>query len=153
MRRLSFSLCLAALLAGCGAGPPDHSGPSYVSATDSSGSAEVNTFRTAAGLPPLARSAALDAAARAHATDMARNGFFGHRGSNGSTHGERIRAAGVTPCGAAENIAEGPFTPAGVMAGWMESQGHRRNILNRRYSDYGLAEVEGEWVMTLAGRC
>lgn len=153
MRRLSFSLCLAALLAGCGAGPSDHSGPSYVSATDSSGSADVNTFRAAAGLPPLARSPALDAAARAHATDMARHGFFGHRGSNGSTHGDRIRTAGVSSCGVAENIADGPFTPAGVMAGWMESQGHRRNILNRRYSDYGLAEVRGKWVMTLAGRC
>ena len=150
MRRLSICLCLAALAAGCVSAP---SGPFYVSVTDSSGSADVNTFRAAAGLPPLARSATLDAAARAHATDMARNGFFGHRGSNGSTHGDRIRAAGHRPCGAAENIADGPFTPSGVMAGWMGSQGHRRNILNRRYSEYGLAEVEGKWVMTLAGRC
>lgn len=153
MRRLSICICLVALAAGCVSSPPARSGPSYVTVTDSTGSADVNTFRASAGLPPLARSAALDAAAQAHAADMARNGFFGHRGSNGSTHGERIRAAGMSPCGAAENIADGPFTPSGVMAGWMGSQGHRRNILNRRYSEYGLARVEGKWVMTLAGRC
>lgn len=153
MRRLSFCLCLVALAAGCVSAPIARSGASYVSVTDVAGSADVNTFRAAAWLPPLTRSAALDAAALAHASDMARNGFFGHRGSTGSTHSERIRAAGVTPCGAAENIADGPFTPAGVLASWMGSQGHRHNILNRRYSDYGLAEVDGKWVMTLAGRC
>lgn len=161
MPRLAACLIAATFLAGCVPVPVPiplpsgggGGGPTAVTTLDSTGSADVNAYRREAGLAPLRRAPRLDAVARGHAADMARNGFFGHTGSNGSSNGARIRAAGFQPCGAAENIAEGPFTVPGVLASWMGSAGHRRNMLNPRYTDYGLAEVGGKWVMTFAGRC
>jgi len=98
----------------------------------------LNAFRAGEGEALLRRNAKADAAALAHARDMARQGFFGHEGSNGSSVGGRLKAAGCRFTGAAENIAKGQRSDAEVVAAWATSPGHRRNML-APYDQYGEA--------------
>ncbi len=111
----------------------------------------INEYRRDAGIAPVARSSRLDAAARVHANDMAQRRFFGHRGSDGSTHTRRIRAQGCG--GGAENLAEGPYDARSVMSAWMGSLGHRANILRPAVTHYGLANAGNKWVLTLSRNC
>ena len=90
----------------------------------------TNTYRTANGCGALRIDARLVAAARAHSTDMVTNSFFSHTGSNGSTFVQREVAAGYTTGASAENIAWGYRSPQEVVDGWINSAGHRANILN-----------------------
>jgi uncharacterized protein YkwD len=91
----------------------------------------TNAHRTAKGCPALRVDNRLVTAARAHSTDMVSRRFFSHTGSNGSTFVTRSVAAGYPQRGAAsENIAWGYRTPKEVVSGWMNSSGHRTNILN-----------------------
>lgn len=112
----------------------------------------VNAFRAGEGEAPLRRNAKADAAASAHARDMARQGFFGHKGSNGSSVGGRLKAAGCRFTGAAENIAKGQRSDAEVVAAWAASPGHRRNML-APYDQYGAARIGDTWVLVLASGC
>jgi uncharacterized protein YkwD len=90
----------------------------------------TNTFRQANGCGALRVDARLVAAARAHSADMAARNFFDHTGSNGSTFVQREAAAGYTTGASAENIAWGYRTANDVVNGWVNSPGHRANILN-----------------------
>jgi len=91
----------------------------------------TNVERAKAGCAALKLNANLRTAARNHSSDMARNNYFSHTGLNGSDPGTRMKKAGYdTSRGWAENIAAGYRTPAAVMQGWMNSAGHRANILN-----------------------
>ncbi|MFI6346365.1 CAP domain-containing protein [Streptomyces sp. NPDC050560] len=91
----------------------------------------TNAERTKAGCPKLKSNAALGKAARRHSADMANHDFVGHNGSGGSTLVSRAQAAGYTGWRAlAENVAGGQQTPKAVVKGWMNSPGHRANILN-----------------------
>ncbi|MWD29550.1 CAP domain-containing protein [Aquicoccus sp. SCR17] len=110
----------------------------------------LNEFRVAQGRAPLVASPVLQQVAEGHAQDMARNGFFSHRGSNGSTIGNRARAAGYGYCFLAENIARGQRSLDEVMRGWAGSPGHRQNMLNPQAREFGLARQRGNtWVMVL----
>ena len=112
--------------------------------------APMAQIRAQAGLRQLAPSAALTKAAAAHARDMSKNGFFSHRGSNGSSIGDRARKARYGLCFIAENIAKGQGSLDQVMSGWMKSEGHRRNILSPQASEFALVRGEGAlWVMVL----
>ena len=99
----------------------------------------VNEERAAEGVAPLTRNAALDAAAAAHATDMTDNMFFTHTGSDGSTAADRVSAQGYTWSTVGENIAYGMSDADGVMNLWMNSPGHRSNILNPAFTEIGIA--------------
>jgi uncharacterized protein YkwD len=91
----------------------------------------TNAERTAKGCKALRTDDRLTKAARAHSSDMVQQGFFSHTGSNGSNFVAREVAAGYPRSGAsAENIAWGYRTPQDVVTGWMNSPGHRANILN-----------------------
>jgi uncharacterized protein YkwD len=117
----------------------------------------TNTLRRKTGAAPLAASAALAKAAAAHACDMARNGFFDHRSSDGATLMTRLRRAGCRPAIAAENIAFGYRDPGRVLAGWIGSEGHRRNLLLPKARQAGVARAEAGgqvyWVMVFAAGC
>lgn len=89
----------------------------------------TNAERSAAGCAPLVVDPRLTAAAQDHAEDMATHGYFSHTGRDGSSFADRIRAAGH-PAPGAENIARGQPDAATVVAAWMGSPGHRRNILD-----------------------
>lgn len=117
----------------------------------------TNAFRSQQGLPPLAVSPQLEAAAEAHGRDMARRGFFSHTGSDGSSAGRRAKRQGYRYCLIAENIAKGQKSPAQVMRSWTGSKGHRRNMLLRKASEIGVIRQAGDiWVMVLGtprGNC
>ncbi|XVV11173.1 CAP domain-containing protein [Actinoplanes sp. CA-131856] len=91
----------------------------------------TNAQRVKNGCKALRTDARLTTAARAHSTDMVKKNFFSHTGSDGSNFVTREVRAGYPRNGAAaENIAWGYRTPQQVVTGWMNSTGHRKNILN-----------------------
>lgn len=118
-----------------------------------------NAERARHGLRPLAYNQTLARAAQGHACDMVQRGFFGHTGSGGSNVQRRVRNAGYRDCLVAENIAMGNFFQNGQMVtqGWMDSPGHRRNMLLARAEEFGLAMamLDGNpyFVMVLAKGC
>jgi len=116
--------------------------------------AAINAERLSNGRTALVYNKRLEAAARAHALDMAKRGFFSHTGSDGSDVGKRMKRAGYKYCFGAENVAFGQKSLSAVMAAWMKSSGHRKNILNRKVESVGLARATGDrWVMVLAASC
>ncbi|TDT77123.1 Cysteine-rich secretory protein family protein [Litoreibacter halocynthiae] len=112
----------------------------------------LNAERVKNGLPALSPNPKLAAAARAHAQDMSRSGFFDHIGSDKSAPSQRVRAQGYRYCYVAENIAQGWKTPEQVMQGWMDSPGHRRNNLSSKPSEYGAARAAGDYWVLVFGR-
>ena len=98
----------------------------------------VNDERAAEGLDPLSYDADLTSAARGHSQDMGLNGYFSHTSQDGRSPGDRITAAGYSWNTYGENIAAGQTTPAAVVAGWMNSPGHRANILSPNFCDLGV---------------
>jgi len=90
-------------------------------------------------LPPLKRNAQLNNASEQHSGNMAGRNFFAHCDlDNGQAPWDRMRAAGYNWNAAAENIAAGHSTPADVISGWMNSPGHRANILSTNYREVGI---------------
>ncbi len=98
----------------------------------------TNEHRQAHGCAPLQMNAQLVRAAQHHSDDMARNDFFSHTGSDGSTPGDRIEREGYAWQRYGENIAAGYATPAAVVDAWMKSSGHRANILNCNFQEIGV---------------
>lgn len=89
----------------------------------------TNAQRTAHGCPALRADARLQAAAIAHSLDMRVRSYFAHDSPDGGTPWARIEAQGYSDP-SAENIAMGQGTPQAVVDAWMNSPGHRANILN-----------------------
>lgn len=102
----------------------------------------VNDARAQYGLHPLVTNAALTSAARKHSQDMADNDFFSHVGSDGSGFVTRLQREGyVNLCAGGENIAAGQTLPEAVVSAWMNSPGHRANILNAKFRDIGVGYI------------
>ena len=101
----------------------------------------VNKTRAGYGLPQLAWANDLAAVARAHSRDMINRRFFDHTNPDGLSPFDRMRAAGIRYKTAAENIAYGQRTPEAVMNAWMNSSGHRANILNANVKEIGVGAV------------
>jgi uncharacterized protein YkwD len=93
--------------------------------------------------PPLVASAALDAAALAHAEDMASHSRLGHAGSDGSTAGERAARAGYRWRLVGENVASGQSTPEQVVADWLDSPHHCANLMDPAYAEMGVGYAAG----------
>ncbi|MFF3036134.1 CAP domain-containing protein [Streptomyces rubiginosohelvolus] len=127
------------------AAPPPSKKPSP-SPTDASARSEVlalvNQERAKAGCSPLTTSAPLTSLAQNFSEDMAARGFFDHTDPDGDTPWDRAAQAGVQGL-AAENIARGQADAQAVMEGWMNSEGHRANILNCDYKTIGIGVHEG----------
>lgn len=87
--------------------------------------------------PALIFDERLSVAAQTHAMNMAELDFFDHRGKDGSSPSARAAAAGW-PWGAGENISAGHATAAGAIRSWMQSSGHRWNMLRAEYTHIGL---------------
>jgi len=101
----------------------------------------VNAERIAQGLEALRMDDALRAVARAHSADMVARGFFDHVNPDGLNPFDRLANAGVLFSAAAENIASnsGFSNPAeAAVNSWMNSTGHRTNILNGVYTHTGM---------------
>jgi uncharacterized protein YkwD len=83
----------------------------------------------------------LTAAAKGHARAMAEQNFFGHAGKDGLRFSSRITRQGYSYRTAAENIAAGQKSASQVVSSWLKSSGHRRNILNCRMTETGIAVI------------
>ncbi len=103
----------------------------------------TNAERAKAGCAPLTVDSRLTAAAQAHSDDMATHNYFSHTSQDGRTPFQRMAAAGYQFSIAAENIAAGQRTPTDVMTGWMNSTGHRENILNCSLKQIGVGYGTG----------
>lgn len=100
----------------------------------------VNQERwTNGGLPPLKKNGLLDTSSEMHSTNMGVEDFFAHCDLDTKTSpGDRMTAAGYQWNSYAENIAVGYGTPEAVMDGWMNSSGHRANILSTSFREIGV---------------
>jgi uncharacterized protein YkwD len=111
----------------------------------------VNTERTKAGCAAVAPNDQLTAAARGHSADMAARNYFSHTTPEGVDFISRITVTGYRWSAAGENIAKGQRTPADVMASWMNSPGHKANIVNCAFKDLGVgaaADASGSLLWT-----
>lgn len=103
----------------------------------------TNTQRTQHGCSALRVDVRLRTAARAHSRDMHVRHFFEHNSPDGRTPWDRIKAAGYSQPGA-ENIAMGYATAQAAVTGWMNSAGHRANILNCSLKAVGIGVEYGQ---------
>lgn len=111
----------------------------------------LNQERSKRGLKALARNPQLEKAAQNYTRAMVREGFFDHVGPGGSTLLSRVRRGtrylkGARRYALGENIAWGSSTyatPQETVQSWMESAGHRANILNRKFKHIGVGVVAG----------
>ncbi|MFE3638847.1 sigma-70 family RNA polymerase sigma factor [Streptomyces cellostaticus] len=103
----------------------------------------VNKERAAAGCGPVTENAQLEKAAQAHSDDMAARNFFDHTNPDGVGPSQRISAAGYRWSASGENIAKGQQTSGSVMNSWMNSPGHRANILNCSFKEIGVGVHNG----------
>ena len=90
-------------------------------------------------VPLLAWNASLAAAAESHSADMARRDDFAHEGADGSRVAERAARQGYAWRSVGENIAAGQGSPEGVVAGWLASPDHCRNIMSGDFTEMGAA--------------
>ena len=100
----------------------------------------ANRERMAQGLAPLKWDAQLAAAARQHASEMARQNTLSHQFPGEPEPAARVRQAGARFSAMAENVAFGP-NPAEIHQGWMNSPPHRKNMLDPQLNSVGIAVV------------
>ena len=110
----------------------------------------LNGERADYGLPPLRTNTRLAVAARRHAGDMVEKSYFAHEGKDGSTVRSRIASTGYIPSSGrwviGENLAWGTgalATPKSIVNAWMNSAGHRANVLHAGYREIGFGIVLG----------
>ena len=111
----------------------------------------VNAERSKAGLQPLTLSDKLTNIAYTKAKDMADKGYFSHESPTYGSPFDMLKQFGVSYSYAGENIAAGQKTAEEVMNSWMNSSGHKANILNKNYTQIGVGFYRGgqygtEWV-------
>lgn len=116
----------------------------------------VNSERAAQGLGKLRADSQLSRLAQMKAEDMARNGYFSHTSPTYGSAFDMLKTYGVTYKSAGENIAMGQRTAQSVMNSWMNSPGHRANILSSQYSQIGVGVAENGkgtiyWVQLFKG--
>jgi uncharacterized protein YkwD len=147
---LAFLLCVVALgfgSADAGAAPSSAGTIAAANALENAVLAELNGIRRAHGLAPLRLAPALGAAADFHSRTMGRYGYFGHQSRDGSDFGKRVKrfygAAGYGAWSVGENLlwSSGSVDAAKALQLWMNSPGHRANILTPRWREIGVSIV------------
>lgn len=114
----------------------------------------VNEIRAENGLKALSYDWELARVARYKSQDMKDMGYFSHTSPIYGTPFQMIKNFGISYRSAGENIAKGYSTPQAVVNGWMNSSGHRANILNANYTHIGVGYVSGGnyWTQMFIGR-
>jgi uncharacterized protein YkwD len=117
--------------------------PGELARTASEVVALTNAERTSAGLRPLSVDPLLTNAAQTYSEDMVARAFYSHTSPDGTQPWDRAAAAGSTRRTIGENIACGQRSPAEVVLGWMNSPGHRANILKPAFTHIGIGLAGG----------
>ena len=113
----------------------------------------VNARRAQNGLKPLAENWELSRVARYKSADMAGKRYFSHESPTYGSPYQMMRSFGISFRSAGENIAYGQRTPAAVVGAWMNSSGHRANILSSSYTQIGVGyhEAGNYWTQMFIG--
>ena len=116
----------------------------------------VNKERTSRGLKALEGDDSLNKVAQLKAEDMAENGYFSHTSPTYGSAFDMLKAHNIKQKTAGENIAYGQKTAQTVMNGWMNSSGHRANILKSSYTKLGVGYAVSKngtpyWVQIFIG--
>ncbi|BCG59837.1 CAP domain-containing protein [Paenibacillus sp. URB8-2] len=112
----------------------------------------VNQERGKAGLAPLSALDSLNKVAAAKATDMRSNNYFSHTSPTYGSPFDMMSSFGVTYSYAGENIAMGQRTPEEVMTAWMNSPGHKANILSKNFNYIGVGFDNNYWTQEFIGK-
>ncbi|MCA0987666.1 CAP domain-containing protein [Guptibacillus algicola] len=114
----------------------------------------TNAEREKAGLPALKVDTELSKVAEAKSEDMKANNYFAHNSPTYGSPFEMMDQFGVEYRTAGENIAKGQQTPEAVVNAWMNSEGHRKNIMNESFTHIGVGHVEegNIWTQQFIGK-
>jgi uncharacterized YkwD family protein len=114
----------------------------------------TNAQRSKNGLPALKHDTQLSGVAQKKSVDMAQNNYFSHTSPTYGSPFDMMRDFGVTYRSAGENIAQGQRTPQEVVTAWMNSEGHRKNILSANFTHIGVGyEKSGNhWTQMFIGK-
>jgi uncharacterized protein YkwD len=125
-----------------GASPTPSPSPSPASSFANQVINLTNQFRQQNGLQSLRANSTLSTTALTHSQNMATQDFFSHVGRDGSQSWDRLTAAGYRWSATGENIAAGQRTAEDVFNSWVNSTGHRANLLNPNFQEIGVGYYE-----------
>jgi uncharacterized YkwD family protein len=125
-----------------------------ISATEQKVIELTNAERRKAGLKDLVGDTKLSSVAKTKSNDMQKNGYFSHTSPTYGSPFDMMRDFGVTYSTAGENIAQGQRTPEEVVRAWMNSEGHRKNILNGAFTHIGVGHdtTGNHWTQMFIGK-
>ncbi|MDR4887764.1 CAP domain-containing protein [Fredinandcohnia sp. QZ13] len=113
----------------------------------------TNKERAKNGLQPLKIDLKLSEVARTKSSDMKKNGYFSHTSPTYGSPFDMMKQFGIQYRAAGENIAKGQRSPQEVVNAWMNSEGHRKNILSSNFTHIGVGHVEGNyWTQMFIGK-
>jgi uncharacterized YkwD family protein len=117
----------------------------------------VNKERTSRGLSALKLNMEVSKVATIKSQDMIDKGYFAHNSPTYGSPFDMMKKFGITYKSAGENIAMGQKTPQEVMTAWMNSEGHRKNILNSSFTEIGIGIAKDKngrlyWTQMFIGR-
>ncbi|RST59915.1 sporulation protein [Siminovitchia terrae] len=114
----------------------------------------TNAERAKNGLAPLKVDAELSKVAREKSRDMSANNYFDHNSPTYGSPFDMMKKFGISYRAAGENIAQGQRTPEEVVNSWMNSSGHRENIMSKDFTHIGVGYVaEGNyWTQQFIGK-
>jgi uncharacterized protein YkwD len=101
---------------------------------------------------PVIWNSLLEKAALLHSADMNKNNYFDHTGLDGSNPGDRITRAGYNWRAYGENIANGYTSEQAVMTGWLQSEGHCKNIMSSNVKEMGIGRDGNYWTQIFASK-
>lgn len=131
--------------------PPTTQPASIAARSNEDGGSIFNAYRAYHNRPAVRPNTMLNRAAMAHARDMGTNNFMSHTSSNGDSVRDRASKQGYRACWIAENVGLGQSSANEVIAQWMNSPSHRKNMLHSRTVEYGLARGPANaWVLVVA---
>jgi uncharacterized protein YkwD len=144
MRRRNLVACTLVAFAALGTGSAQAARPLHLSGAARTLLTAINSARAAAGVPPLRASGSLTSAATWQSQVLAQAGYLDHTSPDGSTLIDRLTRARWHGTTAGEDLAVAP-TPSDAVAMWMQSTGHRENLLRPSFHTVGLGLARGVW--------
>jgi uncharacterized protein YkwD len=144
MRRRNLAACTLVAFATLGAASANAARPLHLSRAERTLLTAINSARAAAGVPPLRASVSLSSAAAWQSQVLAQAGYIDHTSPDGSTLLDRLTRARWHGTTAGEDLAVAP-TPSDAVAMWMQSPGHRENLLRPSFHTVGLGLARGVW--------
>jgi uncharacterized protein YkwD len=144
MRRRNLVACILVAFAALGAGSAQAARPLHLSRAERTLLTAINSARAAAGVAPLRATGSLSSAATWQSQVLAQAGYLDHTSPDGSTLIDRLTRSRWRGTTAGEDLAVAP-SPTAAVAMWMQSPGHRQNLLSPSFRTVGLGLARGMW--------